>query len=184
MLPQLEATAQKLLNDLGQLEWIGQDDPSYTFRWRTRLNFAKYLEHKRHLLEWTELIAGILGREGGDIRIPRGVDSRLAETLNLLDDLPFDAPFPGRRLAAGRGLTLGQLNRMCLRHSALTLHGYWDKRRIDRACTLLNQPASSIKGAASALGFTRLSHFSTWFKRHTGQSPRTYHRAAMATASP
>lgn len=108
--------------------------------------------------------------------MPCGVDSRLADVLNLLDAHLFDEPFPARLLSRASGLTQGQLSRMCVRSLGKTMHAYWEHRRLMRAQALLQQPAARMKEIAVELGFRRLSRLSTWFKRHTGRSSRAFGR--------
>lgn len=171
--PHLEVAAEELVADVSAVEFR-RENPAYTFLWRTRLNQDAFFRHQRHLFEWMELLTGILETKGWRFRIPRGIDSRLASALFLLENLPHDHPFPTGRLTTGGFLTLGQLNRMCLRSLGTTLFGYWEQGRLAHAKILLADPAKSVKEVASALGFSQLSHFSTWFKRLTTQSPRAF----------
>jgi len=71
-------------------------------------------------------------------------------------------------------LTVGQLNRLSTRSLGQTLYAYWENRRLQRAKDLLRETAISIKEIAYRFGFRHASHFSTWFKRYTGQSPKEF----------
>jgi len=53
-----------------------------------------------------------------------------------------------------------------------TPHQFWDRLRIEQAQNRLRQPDIRIKEVAIDLGFKHLSHFSKWFKRHTGTPPQ------------
>ncbi len=171
--PHLEPLATQLLADVGYVE-SRPEHPSHTFLWRHRLDYLTFCRYQRHQIEWFEAIGQVM-REGGiGIDIPRGIDPRLASALFVIDNLTFGEPFPTDRLNHHAGLSLGQLNRMCVRSYDLTLHAYWEQRRLERARQLLATPAASVKEIAYQLGFTQLSHFSTWFKRNVGESPRTY----------
>jgi AraC family transcriptional regulator len=55
-------------------------------------------------------------------------------------------------------------------------HRYQMSRRIERAKTLLADPALSITDAAVAVGYGSLSRFSALFRQVTGHSPRDYRR--------
>ena len=107
------------------------------------------------------------------------IDPRLAAALHEIDRLPTNAPFSARAQELGRagGLSIGQLNRMCVRALGQTLYAYWDERRLERARRQLGQTPTPIKEIAYGLGFTQLSHFSAWFRRATGKSPRAYRKA-------
>lgn len=171
--PQLELLAVALVADMGAVEQR-TENPIFTYRWRTRLDFDTYMRHQQHVLAWTVLAADIVQQHGWTLRIPRGIDTRLAKVLALLDDLEINAPFPRAPLQGVGGLTVKQLDRMCRSALGMTLRGYWDQRRLHAARFRLDQPASSIKETAVELGFAQLSHFSAWFKRYTGLSPRAY----------
>ena len=56
---------------------------------------------------------------------------------------------------------------------------YWTDRRIDRAKTLLSNPAASITQIALDLGFTTTSAFSATFRRVMGETPTNYRRGLL-----
>ncbi len=174
--PHLEPLAKQLLADIGYVA-SRPESPSYTYLWRHRVNYLDYCRYQRHQFEWFEAIAQIMQANGMTIQIPRRIDPRLAAALFVIDNLSSRAPFPARELAAAGGLTIGQLNRLCLSAHNRTLYGYWEQRRIDQARLLLSSADPSVKEIAFQLGFSQLSHFSAWFKRHTGQSPRHFHQS-------
>lgn len=178
--PRLEELAMKILSEprLQQGHWYGRGDPSILFGVDSRLDLSGFIRHQRSLLDWTECVATVLAEQGWGVRVPRGVDPRLADALNLIDTYPYDEPFPGKLICISSGLTQGQLNRMCMRFLKTTTHAYWEDRRLRRAQFLLREPSARIKEIAVELGFRRLSHFSTWFKRHAGASPRAFGRTA------
>ena len=76
------------------------------------------------------------------------------------------------------GLSTSRLDRLCAQTYGFTTHQYWDRRRLERAKMLLAAYATPIKQVAFKLGFLQLSHFSAWFKRHTGTSPRAFQLGA------
>jgi AraC-like DNA-binding protein len=55
-------------------------------------------------------------------------------------------------------------------------HRYHVGRRIERAKTLLEKPASSVTEVALSVGFAETSSFSTAFRKQTGVSPSDYRR--------
>ena len=171
--PHLESLALQLGRDTGGAPWL-PEDPSFTYLWRTRMDFVSYTRHRRRLMEWQEGLAEILQDEGLELAIPSGIDPRLAAALHEIDRSAINAPFPGDNMTRTGGLTIGQLNRMCLRAYGQTLYGYWEARRLERAKAMLGQTGVSVKEIAYQLGFRQLSHFSAWFKRHEGASPRQF----------
>lgn len=57
---------------------------------------------------------------------------------------------------------------------------YLEKRRMDYAYRRLRMPDAQVKEVATTLGFVHLSHFSKWFKKHLGQSPRHFIRSLQS----
>lgn len=170
--PRLEQLAMAMRHALGEVA-PRPEHPSFTFLRRTRVDYEGYTRYQHHLTEWDILTARIFREHGVSMRVPAGIDPRLAAALHEIDHLPLNAPFP-RDVEAVGGLSLGQLNRMCLRVAGQTLYAYWDNRRLARAKLMLRQPSASVKEIAYQLGFRQLSHFSAWFKRHEGASPRSF----------
>lgn len=56
---------------------------------------------------------------------------------------------------------------------------YLERRRIERSCELLLASDDPIWSIAGQVGFVNALHFSTRFRRHTGQSPRAFRQKAM-----
>jgi AraC-like DNA-binding protein len=54
---------------------------------------------------------------------------------------------------------------------------YVSNRRMERAMTLLVNPATSVMQVALNVGFSDSSSFSTRFRKHTGLSPTIYRRS-------
>jgi AraC family transcriptional regulator len=58
-------------------------------------------------------------------------------------------------------------------------HRYHTMRRVERAKTLLAQPARSVTGIAAAVGFNEPSAFTAAFHKITGQTPTDYRRSLI-----
>ncbi len=175
--PRLERLARCMLKDIHMPKWIGRSPaPMFAFSWKTHSTYFEYLRHQRHLHEWMEEVAGILIKNHWTLRIPQGVDPRLAGALNAIDLLGFDERLSGGDLARRHGLTLKQANRLCRKSHGMSLLEYWEARRVEQARRMLGELSVSIKETALFLGFRQLSHFSVWFKRHAGRAPREYAR--------
>lgn len=173
--PALEELALAMAQDIRMPRWQGKNgDPQFTFLWKTRVRYEAFLEHQGHLLEWSREITETLVREGWSLRVPGGMDQRLAHVLNAIDAMDYRLPFPGKKLSGGTGLTFGQLNRLAVKACGKTLHAYWQQRRVEHARLLLGHQGLTVKETASLLGFSELSQFSEWFKRETGSAPRQF----------
>jgi AraC-like DNA-binding protein len=56
-------------------------------------------------------------------------------------------------------------------------HRYHNGRRIERAKTLLAEPAPSVTKIGLILGFSQTSSFTATFRKTTGLTPTAYHRS-------
>lgn len=171
--PKLEEVATKMIHDVGKVDW-GNRDRSYAFLWKTRIDYSTYMRQQSHLCLWLGHLTEVLQQKSWGLNIPAGVDSRLAQALFVIDNQDLNKPFPLHEMVESSGLSAGKLNRICEQAYGLTTHAYWENRRLERARQALEQEGFNIKEIASDLGFSQLSHFSTWFKRHSGKSPRDY----------
>ncbi len=173
--PHLERLALRLQKAVQMPSWR-KDTPHFAFFWKTHITYQAYLEHQHRLLEWMQAVAEVLQANGYTMQVPGGVPEELAMVLNAIETADLQTPSPVPRLAQESGFTLRQLNRLCEKTIGHTLAAHWTARRVEIARQLLARSEVSVKEAASALGFTQLSHFSAWFKRHAGRPPREYHR--------
>lgn len=61
-----------------------------------------------------------------------------------------------------------------------TPHRYLQRRRIERAMTMLREGDRSVTDICMAVGFTSLGTFSRTFREIVGQSPLAYRRSSAA----
>ena len=180
--PALERNAGRLQGLVEKLRWAGDGgiDPRTTFQWRNRMDYRAFMAYQRHLQAWLLALADGMEEEGRRLKVPDGGDPRLAKVCQLLDTMPEGSAYPRAKLAEEGGLTLGRLNQLFYKTYGLTTHRYWERRRLEQARIALDNPMIPIKQVAFDLGFGRLSHFSRWFKRGGGVSPRGYRRAGAS----
>jgi AraC-like DNA-binding protein len=183
--PQVERTAMRLLRSVGtpSLAGVAVDDPRFMFLWQTQFDYDRYLTYERNLLTWLGTLSAALQSKGLAVHQSVEVDVRLAKACQVIDSVPVGDPFPERALIRTTGLTLGRLNQLFNQTYGWSAHAHWEKRRVDRARHALERPDVRVKEVASQLGFLQLSHFSAWFKRNAGASPRAYRRQVSAGSS-
>lgn len=173
--PRLERLALALMRVVGRIRVNdATDDPRESFLWQTRLDYPTYLRYERTLLAWMGELTHAMEAEGRRVQAPGDVDPRLAKAFHVVDSLPPSASFPEEALERASGLSTGRLNRLSSQVYGFTVYGYWERRRLERARLALEQPQMRIKEVAADLGFVQLSHFSAWFKRGAGVSPRAF----------
>jgi len=173
--PRLEKLARPLLRLSGSNSQDPSEiDPRVEFLWRTRIDYRTYCRYRSHLSEWLAALADALVTEGESMHVPGSADPRLARMFQVIDSSSPGDAFPENEVCRVAGLSIGRLNRLCVQAYGFTAHAYWEKRRVQRARQALEIPEIRVKEVASQLGFVQLSHFSAWFKRHSGASPRSY----------
>lgn len=72
------------------------------------------------------------------------------------------------------GLSPGTFRRRMHAFAGESPKRYLQRRRLDRAKTLLLESSYSIEAIAAELGYSETAHFSRQFKTHTGVSPRHF----------
>ncbi len=129
------------------------------------------------LFRWLVALADVLADRGIAHTGHTGIDERVRTILDLMHTHDLGEPLDGGRLAGRVGLSQNHLVRLFRRDLQTTPTQYWDRLRIEHARHRLLQPEARVKEVSIELGFTYLSHFSKWFKRHTGKTPRAIREA-------
>ncbi len=105
-------------------------------------------------------------------RVLQYVDERL-DTKIVLQDLATVAGLSRMHFAAQFRAAMG-----------MRPHEYLLKRRIERAAELLKQAEASLVDVALTVGFQTQAHFTTVFKRFTGDTPHQWRSAYHAQSTP
>jgi len=92
------------------------------------------------------------------------IDARLAEKIDI------------DRLVAHIGYSRTQVFNMFRENTGLTPIDFIARRRIKKACSLLESTGSSACQVAAACGFSSASAFNTVFRRLTGTTPLAWRR--------
>ncbi len=174
--PSLERHARRLLALTEKLRWNDdyERDMRTVFHWRNQMSYPRFLEYQRHWQAWQGALVEALMEAGLKMRIPESTDPRVARALQVIDSQTPGGGYPEEAVTRASGLSTGRLNRVCAQIYGFTLHQYWERGRMERARRALKAGKQSVKQVAYELGFRQLSHFSAWFKRHEGASPRAF----------
>ena len=132
-----------------------------------------YLRLEHLLCEWLSVLSEILDAHGIQHSGHFGIDDRVRMAVDLLQAGDLADPFVLETLAAAVHLSPNHLVRLFRKELQSTPLQFWDRLRIEHAQSRLKQPEMRIKEVAIDLGFKHLSHFSKWFKRHTGTTPQS-----------
>ena len=102
------------------------------------------------------------------------IDQRVMKAVRIIDAHSLGDPLNIDQLASDIGLSTIHLNRLFKKDLNQTPASYYESLRIEHSINRLKIPNSSIKEVSTDLGFTYLSHFSKWFKKRTGKTPREF----------
>ncbi len=105
-----------------------------------------------------------------------GMDQRIRTAAALLDRHPWQVPFSVRELLARVQMGRSQFDTLFLASLGCTPKRYLDNRRKREARELIEHETLSLKEIAFRLGFRHASHFSGWFRKQFGTSPRQWLR--------
>jgi AraC-like DNA-binding protein len=101
-------------------------------------------------------------------RVQELVDTRLGEPLSLA------------ALAAAAGLSRMHFAAQFRAATGKRPHDYLLQQRIERSISLMDEMSISLAELALTVGFQSQSHFSTVFKRFTGQTPAAWRNASRS----
>lgn len=135
---------------------------------------ADYLRLQTLFSRWFEVVITVLTAEGLKPARTGRIDPRLLAAVRQLDRQPLAKPIAETDLARSVGVSVSQLNRLFLRQFGVTSRGYFDNRRHRHAISELQDSTRVAKEIAGHLGFSSLPHFSAWFRRKQGISPREF----------
>jgi len=165
--PLLEKRARPILNAMKRINpdtWDARDH---------EVDFEQFLQLERLLCHWLVALGEVLTARGIDHSGHFGIDERVRAAMNLMLAADLGEPLDLEKLAAKVSLSQNHLIRLFRRDLQSTPGQYWESLRVERARHRLLQAEARVKEVSLELGFTYLSHFSKWFKRHTGLTPRS-----------
>ncbi|MDH4443837.1 MAG: AraC family transcriptional regulator [Akkermansiaceae bacterium] len=164
--PELEQMVRPILNlvmEIAPGTWDVRDHPA---------DLRCFLRLEQLLCEWLSVLSEILDGRGVRHSGHFGIDERVRIAVDLLHARDLADPLALETLAAAVHISPNHLIRLFRKDLKTTPNQFWDRLRIEHAQSRLRQPEIRIKEVAIDLGFKHLSHFSKWFKRHTGRPPQ------------
>lgn len=142
-----------------------------------------WLQHEAAFATWLTAFAATLQTLGVPPEARTGTSRRRVDQLTAwLNALPLDATTP--TLPPGFPLGPRRAEQLLQQHLGLSLRAFLERRRLQaaREQILSGHSTGTLKEIAFTLGFRHASHFTAWFRRHTGLSPSAY-RAGGAEAA-
>ncbi len=108
--------------------------------------------------------------------VPEKTDPRLDAAVTILHKHHFNAPLPYDRITRATGISRSHFDRLFSQQFNLSPRRYCERICLDKTFELLSSSHLTIKEIAYETGFVNVSHFCTWFKRKTSQTPEEYRR--------
>jgi len=167
--PELEREAQHLVR------WVEREFPNaHIGLLQRQSDLETRLRLQQRFLRWLAVYSQTLRSRGWmPIRLGR-MEPRVLYAVQILDRSSFNALFHEKKLATQVGLSVSQLDRLFVKQLGLSPRQYLERRRLREATVRTQGSSDHFKQIAFELGFGSLSHFSTWFRRKTGFSPRQF----------
>lgn len=139
-----------------------------------RGDFALYLELQPLLMLWMASYYAALSERGVSTNSLEALDTKVLATLHAIETHPLSTPLQGSDLAEEVACSVSQLNKLFAKQIGTTPAVLWNRRKLAAAKSELLNSSESIKVIAFNVGFSSTEHFSNWFKKSTGFSPRAY----------
>lgn len=133
---------------------------------------SSWVERQVAFWAWFGTLQTLLKSQGVEPMLPVAATTVVRQVQAHLDTRPLDAPLAA--VADELSLPVGWRRvQQLFRHELhVTPQHYFEARRLEAARKKLLDPAVAVKVVALELGFRSASHFSDWFRRGTGLSPR------------
>ncbi|WP_395737648.1 helix-turn-helix domain-containing protein [Prosthecobacter sp.] len=106
---------------------------------------------------------------------------RVDQLVAWLQSLPPDHTIPS--LPPGFPIGIRRAGQLLQQHLGIGLRTFMERRRVDLARERVMADRDTLKEIAFALGFRHASHFTAWFRRHTGVSPSAYRQSSAEQAA-
>lgn len=182
----LAAKAPRLRQATLQLfHTIHRGRKSVTYRQATTAQTAaqpmkQWLLHEAAYATWMTIFATTLQTLGVPPE-PRSTPGRrrVDQLTTWLNSRPLDQTAP--TLPPGFPLGPRRAEQLLQQHLGLGQRAFLERRRLDAARELITG-TNTLKEIAFALGFRHASHFTAWFRRHTGLSPSSYRSGGVEAA--
>ena len=146
-------------------------------RWQIlneKMAMSSFLKVEEILPQWIKGWARVMIHLGLRPTHLDGVDARILKAVRIVQGLPLDIPLRTDTLAEQVGLSKSQFERLYRKQIHCTPRQHFERLRLEYARNSLLVPQARIKEIALDLGFDALSHFSHWFHRLAGCSPRDF----------
>lgn len=127
---------------------------------------------------WMETVQELGVQPELQVRIRR---RRVDQIVAWLQALPLDQTTPS--LPPDFPIGSRRAEQLMQQQFGIGLRMFMERRRLDVARERIVADQATLKEIAFALGFRHASHFTAWFRRHTGVSPSEYRLSGVEQAA-
>lgn len=106
---------------------------------------------------------------------------RVDQLISWLQSLPLDQTTPS--LPPDFPIGSRRAEQLLQQQFGIGMRLFMERRRLDVARERIVTDQATLKEIAFALGFRHASHFTAWFRRHTGVSPSAYRLSGVEQAA-
>ena len=106
---------------------------------------------------------------------------RVDQLISWLQSLPLEQTTPS--LPPDFPIGARRAEQLLQQQLGIGMRLFMERRRLDVARERIGADQATLKEIAFALGFRHASHFTAWFRRHTGVSPSAYRMNGVGEAA-
>ena len=111
----------------------------------------------------------------GDMKQQRSSDHELVEQVNaMIEENLYNPDFSINQVADQFSFSVNYLRSLYKSACGESLSGRITRRKLETACSLLDNTDETIESITSRLGFSTRNYFFTFFKKHMGMTPTQY----------
>lgn len=166
-LPTLNELPYEVIHLLQSVNASDADKPSTTFRMRSVVNGVVAC-----ILDWLVAEENALAKKGGIFSKRLVEEARGLISRNLDKRLTLDA------ISRDLNVCRSSLSAIFKQETGQSVGAYVRSMRMQRAAKLLRKPGMSVAEVGAAVGYPRLSSFSTAFKQHFGVEPSQFRKGS------
>ncbi len=148
--------------------------PELRWLYEADCDLQTYVDYRARMQRFLRVYVKAMQAAGVPMTQPRQMDARVQNAIRMIDRHNWRDTFDESHLAQSVGLSVSQMHRLFVAQLGTTAFAYYDRRRHQHAQQLLAHTNQPIKNVAYQLGFRQPAHFTRWFSKKQGRSPRSY----------
>lgn len=141
---------------------------------RNQIPLSENLEIEADFLRWLALYSRVMRTLGQEMRPRTDRDERVMRAMDLIEQHPMSVSWSEEALASSCGVSLRHLRRLFQDNVGKSPRDLYQQRRLELARHGVGETVIPFKELAFELGFRAPPHFTHWFRKVEGMSPRDF----------